>query len=30
VTGHKAMVYGDALSAFLGKEAQGHIAKKWS
>jgi hypothetical protein len=27
---HKAMVYGDALSAFWEKEAQEHIAKKWS
>jgi hypothetical protein len=27
---HKAMVYGDALSAFLEKKAQEHIAKKWS
>jgi hypothetical protein len=26
----KAMVYGNALSAFLEKEAQEHIAKKWS
>jgi hypothetical protein len=27
---HKTMVYGDALSAFWEKEAQGRIAKKWS
>jgi hypothetical protein len=26
---HKAMVYGNALSAFWEKEAQEHIAKKW-
>ena len=27
---HKAMVFGDALSAFWEKEAQEHIANKWS